>query len=263
MPFNISHAPVGLLGTLAQAAGEGQRRQQQKAFDLSLIQMSMQAQVEAAKAAAQSRAHQLQQAALADRQRLERRSTPIAQHVQSQQPRSNQQPRSARTDQLLPPTISNAQELDIIRKPFEEKRKNLAEQLTAGFMTTAEKTAIQKQIDALYADEAEAIGEWRLKGRGIFAPPETPGSGSITFSRVPDPDPQVQEIEEMARRSVSPDIAAKIGRPVPTQTVTWPAKTATPLSAVGPVRITTREEYDRLPSGTEYIAVDGRKKRKL
>ena len=256
MAFNVDYSPVSLLSTLAQTSGEGQRLRQAQARDLSLIQLSMQGQAEARRSAAQSQATRLQAAALADRQRVARSKTPIARHIRAQVPDEKLAPKEPKAAQSF---ISNAGELSIIQQRFKGQREQLAAQLEM-FPTENQRTAIQKQIDEKFAEESRAISEWRQKGRQMFEAPEPQGSASVTYEP-PEKDWKTQMIEKIARGMSEPEAAAKIGQYTPTPTTVTVGQTP-PTESVGPVRVSSIEVYNRLPSGTEYIGTDGRKRRK-
>jgi len=252
MPFNVDYSPVGLLSALAQTSGEGDLYRQKQARDLSLIQLSMKSQADARRAIARTQATRLQAAALADRQRVSRSRTPVARHIASQVPGGAKKLSAPATK----PFITNAQELSMIQQHFKERRAILAKQLETGLATEDEKTEIQKQIDDLYAKESETISQWRLRGRGVFAAPAPPASGSVSFDPNPSFSDREQRIIQMARGMAGPEAAAKINIPKEIQTTTWGS------TASAPVRVSSDADFAALPSGTVFVGPDGLVRRK-
>jgi hypothetical protein len=99
------------------------------------------------------------------------------------------------------PNISNPEELDILRRPFEEKRKMLSSSLEeaqkdvvtfAGMpklLASAQKQAanLQAQIDAQFAQENAAVDQFRKQGSKPAADrvPASPGTMSMSVGGVP------------------------------------------------------------------------------
>jgi hypothetical protein len=85
------------------------------------------------------------------------------------------------------PNISNAEEVDIIREPFREKRRQMQTQFSSTIKNVYDPAEVEKQkatlqasLDAEFTKEAAAIDQWRKQGRGKTTETPTPGSGSLT-----------------------------------------------------------------------------------
>jgi hypothetical protein len=237
MPITIDYSPVAGLGALAGMAGQAEGQRAQQSADIASLQLTNQAQAEANRNYAQSKAFSLQQA-MADKFAAGQLRTPAADHIAEKNDLANKDKAAAQTqfktqlDDMLSsgqidtsqygkgllaymtgnhammaqimaepkvkadkPNISNAEEVEIIRQPFRERRRGLEEQMqqvTKGLAdpiaTTAgvanlktQQTDLQQKIDALYDQEAIAIDQWRKGGRKGAATPSPEGSGSITL----------------------------------------------------------------------------------
>ena len=148
--------------------------------------------------------------------------------------------------------VSAAQEIDLIRRPYQEKRRVLMSELQSvrkraddPLMGTAEDrkhaAELQQQVTDLFEAEQTDLGQWR----GQTAPPVEP-PGTIETKRVLDS--REQDTLRMAREMAGTD-SGKIGGDQPTVVQTGPP--ASPAPAV-PAQRVVGQAYT-LPNGRQGI----------
>ena len=120
------------------------------------------------------------------------------------------------------PRISNTEEVNIIRRPFREKRGMLQAQLRALNELSDPKEAprLRAEIEALFEEEATALGEWRESGvmpsgdenpQGM-SPEEIAYSRSVLGSDV-KADEGTIDIRFDGKQAVAPQSAARAKAP--------------------------------------------------
>lgn len=123
------------------------------------------------------------------------------------------------------PNISGAQEVDIIRQPFHERRrlleeqvgqltKQLADPFTAQMGETEnlkkQLAGVQKQIETEFQNEAAAIAEWRQKGGDLYAPKTAPSPGTMSIAYTPQMSDSERDLLRWARE-LSGESSPKVG----------------------------------------------------
>jgi len=288
MPINIQYGPASLTGALAYKAGKGAAAQADRQYLLQLQASAQRDQQIYNAKRAQDRAFQLQMAT-ADKMLAARLKTPAADHMRTQADvaRAEQQKVKDQLDKLAAsgsitpevyqksifgllsgnkalitellkpakplvekPHISRAQEVDIIRKPFQERREVLGREISDPITSKKRKTELQKRMQEQFDKEATAVSQWREKGPSMYetAPAQMPQAGSGTISFTPERSASEQNILRFAR-GLAGESSSKIGGDQP---VTRSFGTPAP-----PVAIQSNEDYMKLPPGTRFIGPDG------
>jgi len=290
MPITVQYGPASLMGTLATRAGEARGQQIQHQWDMDSARLSLQARAQANQKRAQDRAFQLQMAT-ADKMLAARLKTPAADHMRTQADvaRAEQQKVKDQLDKLAAsgsitpevyqksifgllsgnkalitellkpvkpavekPNISRAQEVDIIRKPFQERREVLGREISDPITSKKRKTELQKRMQDQFDKEATAVSKWREEGPSMYeaAPRQAPRTGGGSVSFTPEMSASEQNILRFAR-GLAGEASSKIGGDQPvTQSFGSPAP---------PVVVRSDEDYAKLPSGEniQFIGPDG------